>query len=360
LAAFIVSGQPGANSLISFLNYSYAHKVLFFFPLATTSLLYRLSLFFIPEENKPRVPQVQQFATGLAAPLGIETDALGQVWVTEAGSGMANDGTLSLITPPGEVYTTVEGFPSQLSPEGAVFGLNHLLLKDGILWILHGIEGKLYKLNVSSIKPGDPPLNAKDLPFEDIGTFVKGHDFEDDTDETDIFNLTTGPNGDFYIVDAAANAVIKRKATTGELSIFATIPPVHDLSSHSDIEAVPTGIVFNGQHFLVCTFTGFPFPAGKAAIYQLDLEGKVTLFQDGLSSLTDIELAPDKQPLVLEYGTWTGETFALNSGSLVRSTKAHNKVILPGLNFPNSIERSGLKTYYIAYTIDGKIEKLIY
>jgi hypothetical protein len=110
----------------------------------------------------------------------------------------------------------------------------------------------------------------------------------------------------------------------------------------------------------VCTFTGFPFPAGKAAIYQLDLEGKVTLFQDGLSSLTDIELAPDKQPLVLEYGTWTGETFALNSGSLVRSTKAHNKVILPGLNFPNSIERSGLKTYYIAYTIDGKIEKLIY
>jgi hypothetical protein len=30
------------------------------------------------------------------------------------------------------------------------------------------------------------------------------------------------------------------------------------------------------------------------------------MFQDGLSSLTDIELAADKQPFVLEYGTWTG------------------------------------------------------
>jgi hypothetical protein len=147
LAAFIVSEQPGANSLIFFLNYSYAQKVLFYFPTTTTSLLYRLSLFFIPEESKPRVPQVQQFATGLAAPLGIETDDLGQVWVTEAGSGMANAGTLSLITPQGEVYTMVEGFPSQISPEGAVFGLNHLLLKDGILWMLHGIEGKENYIN---------------------------------------------------------------------------------------------------------------------------------------------------------------------------------------------------------------------
>lgn len=312
------------------------------------------------DEVKPTVPQVEMFASGLVAPLGIEVDAKGQLWVTEAGSGTANDGTLSLITPQGVVYPVVKGFPSVVSPEGAVFGLNHLLLKDGILWMLHGTEGNLYKLNVASFKPGDTPLQAQDLEYEDVGSFVKAYSFEEDTDETDIFNLTIGPEGDFFIVDAAANAVIRRDAITGELSVFATIPPIHNPADQSTVEAVPTGIVFDGQKFLVCTFTGFPFPAQQATIYQVDLNGKTSVYQSGLSSLTDIELGADHLPLVVEYATWTGETFAANSGRVIRSAKEQNKALLTGLNFPNSIERSGLKTYYLAFTFDGKIEKITF
>ena len=77
-----------------------------------------------------------------------------------SGTGTANDGTLSFITPAGIVYPVVEGFPSMVSPEGAVFGLNHLLLKGDTLYMLHGTEGKLYKFNTSDYTPGDAPLQA--------------------------------------------------------------------------------------------------------------------------------------------------------------------------------------------------------
>lgn len=317
----------------------------------------------IVDEPKPIKPQVKSFVTGLTAPLGLESDAKGQLWITEAGTGFANDGKLSLITSQDDVFPVVEGFPSSVSPEGGIFGLNHLVLQDGILWMLHGVEGKLYRFDVSSFQPGDAPLQASELEYEDIGSFVKAYTFEHDTDETDLFNLTIGPDGDLYIVDAAANAVIRREATTGELSIFATIPPIDNPSGGpAQVEAVPTGIIFDGQsqRFLVSSFTGYPFPAQQATIYQVDLNGNTSVYQKGLASLTDIELGTDQKPLVLEYGTWTGETFADNSGTLTRATTEKNITLVTGLNFPNSIEKSSQNTFYIAQTFNGEILKVMF
>lgn len=310
-------------------------------------------------KDHDKKPQVTNFASGLTSPLGIEADAKGQLWITEAGSGLTNNGQLSLITPDGKVYPVVKGFPSLVSPEGAVFGLNHLILKDSILYMCHGVEGKLYKFNISSFTPGDTPLQASDLAYEDIGTFVKNYAFKDDNNETDIFNLAVGFNGDLFIADAAANAIIRRKAT-GELSVFATIPPIDNPSGDpAQVQAVPTGIVFDGNRFLVCTFTGYPYPAKKATIYQVDIDGNTSVYQTGLSTLTDIELGIDQKPVVLEYGTWTGQTFTENSGGIIRSTAQKNATLVTGLNFPNSIKRSGFITYYIAETYDGKIKKVI-
>jgi len=310
------------------------------------------------DQHKP-ANQVVTYASGLTAPLGIEADAKGQLWVTEAGTGTSNDGQLSLITAEGKVFPVVKGFPSVVSPEGAVFGLNHILLKDGVLWMLHGVEGKLYKFNISTFKPGDPPRQANELEFEDIGSFVKNHDFPDDNNETDIYNLTVGPEGDLFIADAAANAVIRRRNSTGQLSVFATIPPISNPSGDpAEVQAVPTGIVFDGQKFLVCTFSGYPYPAKRATVYQLDLHGNPSVYQTGFSSLTDIELGVDQKPVVVEYGAWTGETFAENSGTFWQTTPNENKSLVTGLNFPNSVERGGPKTYYIAETYEGKILKV--
>lgn len=313
------------------------------------------------DHRDPPQSQISPFASGLVAPLGVETDAKGQVWVTQAGSGTANDGQLSVITPQGEAFTVITGFVSQVSPEGAVFGLNHLLLQGTTLYLLHGVEGRLYKFDITSFQPGNPPVLAQSLDFEPVGDFVKAYPFINDTDETDLFNLTIGPEGDLFIVDAAANAVIRRKASTKVLSVFAALPPLFASNSSGGtdtLEAVPTGIVFDGQRFLVSSFTGFPFPTGQAPIYQVQLDGTVSVYQTGLSTLTDIELDTAGQPIVLEYGTWTGQGFVDNSGTIVRSTAQGNTPLLRGINFPNSIERSGPNTYYIAQTFDGTIQKV--
>jgi hypothetical protein len=109
------------------------------------------------DEPRPYRPPITVFASGLTAPLGVESDAKGRLWVTEAGTGLADDGQLSLITPQADVFPVVTGFPSSVCPEGAVFGLNHLLLRDGTLWLLHGVEGRLYKFDASAFQPGDAP-----------------------------------------------------------------------------------------------------------------------------------------------------------------------------------------------------------
>jgi hypothetical protein len=324
----------------------------FFLLLAT--LLGNLSC---QDHQDPPQPQITPFASGLIAPLGVETDAKGQVWVTQAGSGTANDGQLSVITPQGEVFPVVTGFVSQVSPEGAVFGLNHLLLQGTTLYLVHGVEGRLYKFDVNSFQPGNPPVSAQSLTYEAVGDFVKAYPFADDTNETDLFNLTVGPEGDLFIVDAAANAIIRRNATTHALNVFATIPPIINPGVDT-LEAVPTGIVFDGQRFLVSNFTGFPFPSQRATIYQYDLQGNESTYQTGLTTMTDIELDENRQPIVLEYGTWTGQGFEDKSGTIVRSTAQGNTRLLGGLNYPNSIKRSSANTYYVAQTFDGTIQKI--
>ncbi|GGB95389.1 ScyD/ScyE family protein [Dyadobacter sediminis] len=306
-------------------------------------------------------PAVSIFATGLTAPLGVEADAEGRLWVTEAGDGQSDDGQLSMISATGEVFTVVTGFTSRVSPEGGVFGLNHLVLQNGILWMLHGVEGRLYQFDISTFQPGDAPMQASELKYEDVSTFVKNHDFENDTDTSDLFNLTVGPDGDLFIVDAGANAVIRRKASTKELSVFSTIPPIANPGGEPDqLEPVPTGIVFDGQKFLICNFSGYPFPAKKSPIYQVDLNGNTSVYQTGLSSATDIELGEDQKPVVIEYGSWTGETFAENSGTIMSATNQAVTPLLSGLNFPNSIKRSGSGTYFVAQTFDGVIKKVVF
>ncbi len=114
------------------------------------------------------------FATGLKSPIGLAEDEKGNVWVTEAGSGAGNDGQVTLITPSGVKYPVITGFISRLSPENSPEGLNHLLYKDGLLHVLHGVEDMLYIIDVSKFVPGTTaPIQAGTLQGDDIGTFVR-------------------------------------------------------------------------------------------------------------------------------------------------------------------------------------------
>ncbi|GAB3281102.1 hypothetical protein GCM10027347_56520 [Larkinella harenae] len=239
-------------------------------------------------------------------------DPKGNVWVTEAGSGTVNNGQVTVVTPSGSVFPVITGFPSLMSPENSPEGLNHLVYQYGKLYILHATEDKLYIADVSGFVPGTTPaVDFSTIHSEDIGTFVrKEHPNAPDDPDSNPYNLTFGPDGDLFIVDAGANAIVRRKKVDGSLSIFATFPddpnPLFPAVGTSTIDAVPTGIVYDGTHFLVSTLTGFPFPAGLSKIYKVSATGSApvspTLYKEGFSGITDILLTPSGKSIVTEFG----------------------------------------------------------
>jgi hypothetical protein len=314
------------------------------------------------QDLKARQTQVTDFATGLQTPFGIEVDAKKQVWVNEAGAGTGNNGRLSLFTPEGIRYTVVEGFSTGLSPEGTPYGLTDLLLQDGILWILHGGAGRLYRFDINDFAIGDEPIDAGDLEYEEVGAFVLSYPFEDQTGETNLFKITTGPGGDLFMTDAGQNAVIRRAATTGALSVFAVFPNRPNTSGVGPptIDVVPTGIVYDGHSFFVSSLTGFPFLSQFANIYKVDQAGNYSVYQTGFTTLTDIEIGPNRQLLATEFGTFTGTEFAPNSGRVVLGSGSRISPVVSDVFMPTTITKGDAKTFYYGSSFDGKIKKLVY
>jgi hypothetical protein len=302
------------------------------------------------------------FATGLKFPIGITDDPAGNVWVTEAGSGTASDGQVTVITPSGKAYPAVTGFVSEISPENSPAGLNHLLYKDGKLYILHGVEDKLYIVDVSGFVPGvSAPIEAKSLTGIDIGTFVKKeHPNAPDVEDSNPFNLTFGPDGDLFITDSGANAVIRREKATGNLSVYMVFADVPNPTYPSapvgppTIDAVPTGIVYDGTSFYVSTLVGFPFPTGLSKIYKFAATKaplQANVYKSGFSGITDIAFSPGGRLMASEFGFST-------PGRIASGEDASVNLFAPAIT-PVDIHLStaAKDTYYVLYYGPGIITK---
>ncbi|WP_162054636.1 ScyD/ScyE family protein [Pontibacter pamirensis] len=332
-----------------------------------TSHLLALSLIFVLsscehikdylDEVDPSKPEVSDFATGLATPVGLELDKYHRLWVAEAGTGM-NDGRVSLVTLSGQVYPVIEGFVSVVDPEGNPAGLNHLLYDNGTLWILHGAEGRLYRAQLANFVPGDTPLQASELEYQEIGNFVLGEGFA----ESNLYKLTKGPEGDFYMADAGANAIIRSDAQTAELSVFAQFPSIENPTPVGPpyIDAVPTSIVFDEDRFLVTTLTGFPFLEGAAKVYEVDTDGQLSVYQDGLTTLVDIELGIDGLPLVLQFSEFGATGWIPATGKIIKVSDEDTNVLRSGLSFASDMELSGLRTAYVTNLAEGKVLRVKY
>ncbi|QDA58929.1 ScyD/ScyE family protein [Hymenobacter jejuensis] len=290
----------------------------------------------------------------LTLPIGLSVDGKGRIWVSETGTGN-NDAQISVVTQDGQVYPAFTGFASAVSQGGELGGIGHVLYKDGILYILEGGTGKLYRADVSAYKPGDPTRSAQSLASEDIGTFVRSQNLSTPID-SDIYDLTFGPDGDLYIADAGANAIIRRKKDTGALSVFAKIPNINP-----QVQSVPTGIVFDGNRFLVSTLTGFPFSTGAAKIVQVTLNGTVSDYRTGFTMLTNLALTTKNIPVVTEYAQFSltppAVGFVPKSGRVATET---GTTLRGSLEQPTDIERVGEHTYYVLGHGDGTIQRLTY
>jgi hypothetical protein len=302
---------------------------------------------------EPQTFTSEAFASGLKYPIGLAVDGQGNVWVTEAGSGGNKlDGTVSMITPTGTKTTFVTGLQS-LVREGSIEGVGHLNYNNGKLYFLHGSNGMLYTADVSSFKSGDPAVNLVDIPSQDIGTYVKSLALTNPLN-SNTYDFTFGPDGHIYIVDSGSNAIIKRDKTTGELSLFAKIPNVA-----AGVEAVPTGIVYDGSKFLVSTLTGFPFTPGNARIFEVDQTGNVSVYkpETKFTTLTGITLSVNNKPIVIQHGTFGQMGFEAKTGKVLDE---NGNTLFGNISQPTDIIRGGDKTYYLLSYLEGTISKLSY
>ncbi|REA57420.1 ScyD/ScyE family protein [Dyadobacter luteus] len=301
----------------------------------------------IPE---PTAFQSAPFASNLKAPIGIEADDKGNIWVTEAGTGSNNkDASVSMITPSGQKTVFVTGLLSETN-QGSIEGISKLLYRDGKLYFLHGISGLLYIADVSGFKSGDAPVSLASIPSYDLKTFVESKRLTDPVNSNG-FELAFGPDNNLYIVDAGGNAIIKRDQTNGNLSVFATFP-----KTEAGDEAVPTGIVYDGSKFLVSTLTGFPFIPGAAKIFQVTTSGVVSMYKGKFTTLAGIALSANNKPIVVQHGAF-GMGFTAGTGKVVDE---NGNTLFDNLSQPTDIIRIGEKTYYVLSYKDGTISKLSY
>ena len=305
-------------------------------------------------EKEEVVPEPEQlmaanFVDQLRAPIGLTLDTKGQLWVTEAGTGK-NDGSIVMITPQGTKTTAMTGFPSVIA-NGAIEGMSHPLFHDGKLYVLHGVSGMLYTIDVASFKAGDAALALATAQKEDVGTYIRSLNLTNPIN-SNVFDLVMGPDGNLYIADAGANAIFKRDKATGKLSLFAKIP-----DAATKVEAVPTGIVFDGTRFLVTTLSGFPFAPGNAKMYQITTDGTVSEYKTGFTTLSHLTLSKNNKPLAIQMAEFGATGFQALSGKVVNE---EGKVLLPSIMMPTDIERSGNREFYLLSYALGTIQKLSY
>ncbi|MDZ7400234.1 MAG: ScyD/ScyE family protein [candidate division KSB1 bacterium] len=295
-----------------------------------------------------QTPKVEVFATGLVNPIGITLDASGNLWVAEQGTGK-NDSRISIVTPNGQVYPFLTGLPSG-TPGFEPIGAEDVFFDiDGKLLILQGsgddsLSNTVLIVDPRGFKPGDPPLTRAAIQSRiRIGSLGAG---------SNPYRIELGPGDDWYIVDAAANKVFVRDRITGVLRNFTNFSPI------GQSEAVPTGIVFTGDKFIVGTLTGLPIPIGAARLYQVDLSGNIISYQSGFTAIVDVAIDPrDSQLVVLQHAHF-GPPWLNNLGALL---KVHNGVIdtlLYGLNRPTGMVFNSSGELFITTFADDNILKV--
>jgi hypothetical protein len=256
--------------------------------------------------------QLTTVASNFLSPAGIETDANGDTWLTETGTG-TNNGRVTRVRPNGDKATIVTGLPSTiLNPAtGEISGAwRTMLLPNNRLAVIVGegptiLFGRIMFFNLAGFQPGVSAAKtvADTTSTIDISRFSFA---QTGVVTSNPFSAVLDSDGSWYVADAGANMIVK-VAPNGQRSIFVRFPPVANPTPVGPplVDAVPTRIIANPDGgFYVATLTGFPFNAGAATIYSLSASGVLTPYAKNLTMITDI---------ALDFRT--GDMYALQFGS---------------------------------------------
>lgn len=173
-----------------------------------------------------------------------------------------------------------------------------------------------------------------------------------------------------YIVDAAANDLLKVKTDGSGLEALSVLPerPVIDPATGETIamQSVPTAIATGPDGALyVGEFTGYPNPDNAARIFRFDSNGQLVVYADGFTQIIDLAFDNQGGLYVLEFAS-TSLEFAnsLPSGVLIYlSPNGDRKTIASdGLIFPTALTLGSDGDIYVSnrgyFTGQGQVVRI--
>lgn len=301
------------------------------------------------------------YAVDLLTPIGLEVDGQGRLWVTEVGTGN-NDGRISVITPDGQIHTFVEGLGS-IQEAGGVAGSYHLEFINEHLYLTNGLgtetaDGFLLRMDTTGFVPGNGPIASAAIDtVANTGTFATANSLP----ENNLYDIEPGPNGDLFLADAGSNSVYRMDGQTGELELLVTLDPVPNPTPVGPpvIEAVPSKLLYDDGKLYVSMFSGFPFAEGVARIYEVTMDGEVSIFADGLTMITDLMVDPvEGGVLALQMGLFDPATgFVPETGSLVKIKETGLDSLVTGLLLPTGMHMAPDGDFFVS-SLAGLIFKL--
>jgi hypothetical protein len=308
---------------------------------------------------------VSTYASGVFGAVGIEIDGRGWIWVAQSGTGN-NDSRISIVTAENQVYPFITGLPSELLPDGEIAGSEHVFFSpERKLLIMQGGPGtdslsqSILVVDTTGFIPGtSSPLGLSAIEtVYNVGDFV----YSNIDTVSNPYCLAFGPNNDMYIVDAAANAVIRRENATGNFSLFATFPDIPNNTGIGPpfVNVVPTGIVYRDNSFFVSSLTGFPFSNNAATVYKVDAAGNVFNYLTGLTTIVDLTTDPNDSLVILEHAAFQLPPFMPNSGVVLGINNGSSDTIVSGLNRPTSIRFKSTNELFVSTLTDGKILRVV-
>lgn len=276
---------------------------------------------------------------GLNTPIGVEFDGNGNIWFTEMGVQGPNNpgnGKINYLSPMlDDTYvknTFVEGVAVAFNGMGEPTGALQLAFDtDGSLLLATGGPNIPPFPALGSILRYDPteavrcagpydvlasPALMQQIP---VFPFVVGSGYSD----SNTYAVAPAGDGDLYIVDSGANALLRWDASADQLSVVVDFPAVENPkgSVPGISQAVPTQVIADGEGgAIVVQLVGFPFADGVASIFQVSAAGDLTTIFTGFQTLIDVEMAADGSLLVTSAGSFDLKigNFAPGEGKILR------------------------------------------
>lgn len=280
---------------------------------------FKLSFFFVLFAFVAQAQEILPIAFDLNSPIDVNLDASGNAWVALSGSGM-DDGQVVRINTDQTTDVIIADLPSYFDMmSGELQGaLSARLMADGRILLVQGAgpdpaSASIIEFHIDDWDQGGAPLTIADShSMIKVGDWALAQGFA----ESNPYSFLIDGDGNYMIVDAAANAVFKYDVSDESFSVVAEFEGIPNPLPFGPpyIDPVPTKILAHpSDGWLVSTLTGFPFVDGLSRIFHVKTDGTTEIYVEGLTLITDMEFDPfDDQLLVQQFARFAEVDSSLN------------------------------------------------